>query len=62
MLVFTARSLSLGGSLGLLERTLFQAGRAITEIYYDSRSGFMLRLVPAAEWWPFSFIGLSYEF
>jgi TolB-like protein len=57
-------TLSLGGSLGLLKRTLFLAGRAITEIYFDSRSGYMLRLVPAAEWWPFAFIGLraGYEY
>jgi hypothetical protein len=57
-------SLSLGGNLGFLDRTLFLAGRSITELYYDNRAGFMERIVPAAEWWPFNFIGLraGYEF
>ncbi|MFA6508786.1 MAG: CsgG/HfaB family protein, partial [Treponemataceae bacterium] len=57
-------SVSLGGSLGFLNRTLFAAGRAVAELYLDDRSGFMLRMVPAVEWWPFGFLGVrgGYEF
>jgi len=57
-------SLSLGGSLGFLNRTLFVAGRAVTELYLDDRDGFMLRAVPALEWWPLGFLGVrgGYEF
>jgi TolB-like protein len=57
-------TVSLGGSYGFLNKALFVAGRGITEIYFDARSGLMLRLIPAVEWWPFRFMGLraGYEF
>lgn len=57
-------SVSLGGSLGFLNRTVFAAGRMVAELYLDERSGFMLRAVPAMEWWPFGFLGVrgGYEF
>jgi hypothetical protein len=57
-------TISAGGSYGFFNKSLFVSGRGISEIYYDARSGFMLRLIPAMEWWPFRFLGLraGYEF
>ncbi len=57
-------TISAGGNYGFLNKSLFVAGRGITEIYYDGRSGVMLRLIPAVEWWPLSFLGVraGYEF
>jgi len=57
-------TISAGGSYGFLNKSLFVAGRGIAEIYYDGRSGVMLRLIPAVEWWPLRFLGVraGYEF
>jgi TolB-like protein len=57
-------AISAGGSYGFLNKSLFIAGRAIAEVYYDERAGIMLRLIPAVEWWPFAFLGMraGYEF
>lgn len=51
-------TINAGATLGLLDRTLFLSCRAIGEIYYDDRSGYVLRVVPSVEWWPVDWLSL----
>lgn len=49
---------------GLLNQRLFLGLKGISDIYYDDRGGYILRIIPMAEFWPYKFLSLrgGYEY
>jgi hypothetical protein len=49
---------------GLLNQRLFLGLKGISDIYLDDRGGYILRIIPMVEFWPFKFLSLrgGYEY